>query len=76
MARAFVRVCIAPAYEERIRDTLRTEPEVISADITCGEQDLMAVVKGESFEEILNTVVTKIRPLQGVKITWTNFILE
>jgi len=76
MARAFVRVCIMPGHETTVRDQLRGEPEVVSADITAGEQDLMVLLTGESFEGILKTVVAKIRPKEGVKITWTNFILE
>ena len=76
MARAFVRVCIHPGHERRVRDSLRKEPEVVSADITAGEQDLMVLIKGDTFEAILNSVVSKIRPQEGVKITWTNFILD
>ncbi|MHC5059255.1 MAG: Lrp/AsnC ligand binding domain-containing protein [Planctomycetota bacterium] len=76
MARAFVRICITPGFEVKIRDALRTLPEVVSADVTAGEQDLIALIKGNSFEDILNTVVTKVRSREGIKITWTNFILE
>ena len=76
MARAFVRICIHPGHEKKLRDHLRSQPEFLSADITAGEQDMIAQVKGDSFEAILNTVVNKIRSQEGVKITWTNFILE
>lgn len=76
MAKAFVRICIHPGFERKLRDHLRSQPEVISADITAGEQDMIAQVKGDSYEAILNTVIAKVRTQEGVKITWTNFILE
>ena len=76
MARAYVRICIHPGHELAIRETLRKEPKVISAEVTAGEQDMIALIKGDSFEDILDTVVKKVRHLEGVKITWTNFILE
>ena len=76
MARAFIRICINPGFEKKLRDYLRTLPEIASADITAGEQDCIALVKGKSFEEILSFVVGKVRPREGIKITWTNFILE
>jgi DNA-binding Lrp family transcriptional regulator len=76
MARAFVRVCIHPGFERRLRDYLRSLPEFVAADITAGEQDLIAQVRGESYEAILNTVISNIRTQEGVKITWTNFVLE
>jgi hypothetical protein len=76
MAKAFVRICIHPGFEKKLRDHLRSHMEFVSADITAGEQDMIALVRGDSFEDILNTVVTKIRNEEGVKITWTNFILE
>jgi DNA-binding Lrp family transcriptional regulator len=76
MARAYVRICIVPGHERKIRDNLRKLPEIVSADITAGEQDLVALVKGNSYEEILATVVQKVRTQEGMKVTWTNFILE
>ena len=76
MARAFLRICINPGFEKKLRDHLRAIPDVVSADITAGEQDMIALVKGNSFEDILHTVVSKVRSQEGVKITWTNFILE
>jgi hypothetical protein len=73
MAQAYVRICIHPGHERNLRSYLRSQPEVISAEITAGEQDMIAQVKGDNFEAIL---VTKVRVQEGVKITWTNFILD
>ncbi len=76
MAKAYVRVCIEPGYEVKLKEKLSKEKGVLSAEITAGEQDMIVLVEANSYEEILNFVLTKIRKEQGVKITWTNFILN
>lgn len=76
MAKAYVRVCIEPGYEKGLKEKLVKEKGVLSAEITAGEQDMIVLVEANSYEEILNFVLTKIRKEQGVKITWTNFILN
>lgn len=76
MARAYVRVCIDPGFEKKIKEDLLQFKEVLSADLTAGEQDMIVLVEGQSYEEILNFVLKKIRRKAGVKITWTNFIVE
>lgn len=76
MARAYVRVCIDPGFEKKIKDDLTQMAEVISAELTAGEQDMIVIVEGESYEKILDFVIKKIRKKAGVKITWTNFVVE
>lgn len=76
MARAYVRVCIDPGFEKKIKEDLAQMQEVVSAELTAGEQDMVVIVEGGSYEEILNFVLTKIRKKAGVKITWTNFVVE
>lgn len=76
MARAYVRVCIDPGFEKKIKEDLVQFKEVLSADLTAGEQDMIVLVEGQSYEEILDFVLKKIRRKAGVKITWTNFIVE
>jgi DNA-binding Lrp family transcriptional regulator len=76
MAKALIRICVAVGKERKLRDSLRKLKEVKLAEITAGEQDVIAIVEGKSFEDILLTVTGKIRKNDGIKITWTNFILE
>jgi DNA-binding Lrp family transcriptional regulator len=76
MPKALIRICVNVGKERKIRDTLRRLKEVKMAEITAGEQDVIAIVEGKSFEAILKTVTAKIRKNDGIKITWTNFILE
>jgi len=76
MAKALIRICVVVGKERKIRDSLRRLKEVKLAEITAGEQDVIAIVEGKSFEAILKTVTVKIRKNDGIKITWTNFILD
>ena len=76
MPKALIRICVQVGKERKLRDSLRKLKEVKLAEITAGEQDVIAIVEGKSFEAILKTVTVKIRKNDGIKITWTNFILD
>lgn len=76
MARAYVRICIDPGFEKKIKDDLSQMQEVISAELTAGEQDMIVIVEGKDYESILDFVIKKIRKKAGVKITWTNFVVD
>ena len=76
MARAYVRITTGIGDEIAVRDSLRKLPEVIRADITAGEQDIICLVESESVESILEVVVSKIRTIEGLQGTMTNPILE
>jgi len=76
MSKALIRICVIVGKERQVRDALRKIKEVKLAEITAGEQDVVAVVEARSFEEILKVVTGKIRKNDGIKITWTNFILD
>ena len=76
MARAYVRVCINPGFEKKIRDSIIKLKGVKSAELTAGEQDMIVIIEGKSFEHILLFVMNKIRKQAGVKITWTNFVVN
>jgi DNA-binding Lrp family transcriptional regulator len=76
MPKALIRICVHVGKERKLRDALRKMKEVKMAEITAGEQDVIAVVEARSFEEILKVVTAKIRKNDSIKITWTNFILD
>ena len=76
MPKALIRICVQVGKERKLRDALRKLKEVKLAEITAGEQDVIAIVQGRSFEDILKTVTAKIRKHDGIKVTWTNFILD
>ncbi len=75
MALAYLKIIIEPGREEVVKVALSKIPQVKRADITSGQQDLICLVEGDSYEEILNLVVKKIRLIEGITNTVTDLIL-
>lgn len=76
MAKAYVMFWTASGKEDNVREALRKSPNVLSADLTTGDQDIIALIQGESYEQILNLIVGQLRGISGVTKTTTNLILE
>jgi DNA-binding Lrp family transcriptional regulator len=76
MARAYLRINTDIGREVEVRDRLREIKEVLSVDITAGEQDIICLVEAGSVDSILDLVVTKIRGIEGIQGTTTNLILD
>ena len=76
MAKAFVMFWTESGREENVRRLLNENKHVLSADITTGEQDIIALVQGESYEQILNLIVGQLRGISGVRKTTTHLVLE
>ena len=76
MAKAYVMFWTDSGREENVKKILIGQKSVISADITTGDQDIIALVKGDSYEEILNIIVGQLRGIAGVQKTTTNLVLE
>ena len=76
MSKAYVKIWVCPGKEkEAVRDLGRLKC-VLSADLTAGEQDMIALVQGKSYEDILQIVVKQVRTLKSVRNTVSNLILE
>jgi DNA-binding Lrp family transcriptional regulator len=76
MAKAYVKIWVDGGREEEVRDALLESDHVMVADITAGDQDLMALIEAGSYEELLQLVVKRIRRIPGVVRTSTNLVLE
>jgi DNA-binding Lrp family transcriptional regulator len=76
MARAYLRINTDIGREVEVRDRLREIKEVLSVDITAGEQDIICLVEAGSVDSILDLVVTKIRGIEGIQGSTTNLILD
>ncbi|MFH1681932.1 MAG: Lrp/AsnC ligand binding domain-containing protein [Candidatus Eisenbacteria bacterium] len=76
MAKAYLRINTDVGREVEVRNRLRQVPEVLSADITAGEQDIICLVESGSVDSILDLVVSKIRAIEGIQGTTTNLILD
>lgn len=76
MARAYLKITVDMGKERGVRDALLRFNEVKSAELTTGDQDILALVEADSYEDILLAIVDRLRALKGVKSTVTDLILE
>ena len=76
MSKAYVMFWTESGKEENVKNHLHKNPSVISADLTTGDQDIIALVQGDSYEQILNLIVGQLRGIAGVQKTTTNLVLE
>jgi len=76
MARAYLKIEVEMGKERSVRDGLLKFDEVKGAELTTGGQDILALIEADSFEDILQVVVDKLRTLKGIKNTVTDLVLE
>ena len=76
MVKAYLKINVIPGKERIIRSALSEIKGVKEANITTGDQDIIALVEEETFENILKIVLTKLRVIDGITRTDTNLILE
>jgi len=75
MARAYLKIWTKSGREGTVREALLNIDGVQSVDLTAGEQDIIAVVEAETYEDVLQIVVGQIRPLNAIERTVTNLAL-
>ena len=71
LAKAFVLVETAVGKNKEVVDVLRKLKGVISVDIVTGPYDIIAIIEGESLNDIGNLVTNKIHPIVGISRTVT-----
>jgi DNA-binding Lrp family transcriptional regulator len=76
MAKAYLKIDIETGKEKEVRDALRKTGGVKSADFVTGKNDLLALVEGGSFEEIVTKILGEIRKVKGINKTITDFVFE
>lgn len=76
MAYAYVKLSVEPGEETEIRSALKKIPNVESADIVTGEEDIIAKVRAENPEKLLELIKTKLRKVGGIRKTVTNIVIE
>jgi len=76
VARAYVKINVAAGKEREVRDALRERDEVTTADLTSGDQDIIARVEAESFDELLDLTLNQLRTIEGVTGTVTNLVVD
>jgi DNA-binding Lrp family transcriptional regulator len=76
MAKAYLKLKVEMGKERSVRDGLLRFDEVKEANLTTGEQDVLATVEADSYEDILQVVIDRLRTLKGIVSTETNLVLE
>ena len=64
LARAYVKVNVAAGKEHVVKESLLRREEVQTADITSGDQDIIALVSAASFDELLDLMRRKVEGLR------------
>ena len=76
MAKAYLKIDIETGKETDVKTALKKISGVKSADFVTGEQDLLAVVEGKTYEEIVTKTLGEIRKVKGIKKTVTDFVFD
>ncbi len=76
MARAYVKINVAAGKEREVRDSLLERDEVRTADLTSGDQDIIALVEANTFDELLDLTLNQLRTIEGVTGTVTNLVVD
>ena len=76
MARAYLRISVDAGREQAVLKALRKIKGVRSADLTSGEQDVIALIEANSYDALLDLVVKKVRAVRGLRSTATSLVLE
>jgi DNA-binding Lrp family transcriptional regulator len=76
MARAYLKINVEPGREKQVKEELLKRDKVLQADLTSGEQDIIALIEAPTYEDLMNFGVTELRPIEGITKTVTNLILE
>jgi len=53
MAKAYFRIKVEMGRERAVRDALLTFEEVKAAEVTTGDQDVLALIEADSYDDIL-----------------------
>ena len=76
MARAYLKVSVAAGKEREVQEALMKMSEVKSADLTTGDQDIIAVIEASGYDALLKTIVEETRRIKGITGTSTSLVLE
>jgi DNA-binding Lrp family transcriptional regulator len=76
MVQAFIMVKTAPGESASLQDRISGMAEVAEAHVVAGGYDLIVEAGGEEVYDVIHTVATDIRELNGVVDTRTYICLE
>ena len=76
MIRAFVLIDAAAGMADAVCRTVRDTEGVLEAHVVAGDFDIVVELESEDPHDILTTVTSAIRPLEGVGTTRTYLCMD
>ena len=76
MAKAYLKISVETGKEKEVREALLEIPEVKTADLTTGDQDIVAVIEAQNYDTLLRIIVEKTRGIKGISSTSTSLVLD
>ncbi len=76
MVRAFIMVKTASGRSADLQETIAGVDGVAEAHVVAGQYDIIVEAEGEEVYDVIHTVATRVRDLEGVHDTRTYICLE
>ncbi|NCN65617.1 MAG: hypothetical protein GW779_06650 [Candidatus Altiarchaeum hamiconexum] len=76
VAKVYLKIDVETGKEKEVRDAMRKIKGVKRANLITGRHDIMALVEGETHDEIASTILGEIRKIKGINKTITNFVFD
>ncbi len=76
MARAYLKIFLNTNDEDRVLKEISEVQGVKSADLTMGDQDIIAIVESDTCDDIVQIVIGQIRRINGIERTVTNLAVS
>jgi len=76
MASAFIMIQTVAGKSEELLDAVRSSAGITEAHIVAGQYDIIAEATGEEVYDVMQSVSTRVRDLDGVADTRTYICLE
>jgi DNA-binding Lrp family transcriptional regulator len=76
MAKAYLKISVETGKERDVLASLQRIPEVKNADLTTGDQDIIAIIEAQSYETLLRMIIEQTRGIDGISSTSTSLVLD
>ncbi len=71
MIRAYILIKLLPGFESDALTSIRAIRGVTTVDLTFGQWDAIAIAEAKSLGDMMRTVISEIRSVQGIQDTQT-----
>ena len=71
MIKAYILIKLVPGLESETLTQIRNIRGVTTVDLTFGQWDAIAIAEAKTLGDVMQTVISQIRALQGIQDTQT-----